>query len=391
MNCHGLKNNFYEINPTKINWELEKSVIFFNEKHTKKNLFFLYIPYLPLLKSHIWLTTSGRVHQKWVALSKKAIFTSAKAVNKHLQVTNKDRWGLCLPFFHVGGLCLSARAYLSDSLYFSYNQKWQAKSFVLFLKKYKVTLSSLVPTQVYDLVSERLRCPSHVRAIIVGGQRLDYVLYKASRKLGWPVLPSYGLTECSSQVATAQIDSLNSMEYPKMTILPHVKIKIVKRKIALKSASLLSGFLPMVDSIEMLKKNQLGNFQEGKEKGWYFTEDQGLIQDKALEVKNISPYQIKILGEKVNFKNLEEELMKILLKTPVKGRCFLFALPHERTGFQIALIADTFDRQIESVIREFNNKVSPFEKIVQFYLVPCVPLTGILKVSQKALLKKIGF
>ena len=93
----------------------------------------------------------------------------------------------------------------------------------------------------------------------------------------------------------------------------------------------------------------------------------------------------------MNVKNLEEKLMSVLLKNSLKGRYFLWALPEEREGFQIALIADTLDRRAQKVIREFNEKVCPFEKIVQFYFVPFLPLSGIGKISKKALLKKTVF
>ena len=211
--------SFYKVNPLEVNWESESSCLFFNDRHGQKDLFTTYILKLPQLKSHVWLTTSGRVSQKWVALSKKALLTSAEAVNKHLDVTSKDKWGLLLPLFHVGGLSILARAYLSQSACFTYDKKWSAKSFVAFLNEHKITLSSLVPTQVYDVVKAGLSCPPFVRAIVVGGENLSQSLYKAARGLNWPLLPSYGLTECSSQVATAEINSLNKKEYPPMKVL----------------------------------------------------------------------------------------------------------------------------------------------------------------------------
>ena len=377
--------SFYKINPLKINWESEDSCLFFNEKHKQKGFFVSYIPHLPRLKSHIWLATSGRVHQKWVALSKKALLTSSQAVNQHLFVTSKDRWGICLPLFHVGGLSILARAYLSHSSCFPYHQKWSAKSFVVFLNNHKITLSSLVPTQVYDLVKENLTCPPFVRAIVVGGENLSKNLYQAARSLNWPLLPSYGLTECGSQVATAQISSLNTKEFPLMTILPHIGLKIVHQEIVIQSESLLSGFMPLFASLQ-------SKFQDPKEDGWYFTGDKGSLQEHFLQINKLSVDQIKIMGEKVSLSLLEEELMNILLKKAVSGRCFLLSIPNEREGFQMALISDIFDRQILSdIIWEFNANVSPFERIRQFYFVSSLPLSGISKISKPVLLKKLGF
>ncbi len=72
-----------------------------------------------------------------------------------------------------------------------------------------VTLTSLVPTQVHDLVQCALACPPSLRAVVVGGAELDPVLGERARELGWPVLQSYGMTEAASQVATASLASLD--------------------------------------------------------------------------------------------------------------------------------------------------------------------------------------
>ena len=378
---------FYKINPLQINWESEDSLCFFNEKHGQKALFVSYIPRLPDLKSHIWLATSGRNHQKWVALSKKALLISAHAVNQHFDITSKDRWGLCLPLFHVGGLSILARAHLSQSVCFRYNEKWSAKSFMTFLNENKITMSALVPAQVYDLVKMGFSCPPSVRAVVVGGESLNGTLYQSAGKLNWPLLPSYGLTECGSQVATADRDSLSQdMENePRMKILSHIKVKTVQREIVIQSESLLSGFVPLSPSLQ-------GEFQDPKREGWYFTGDKGFVQKGFIKIKNSSDEQIKILGEKVHLKYLEDTLMGILLKKTVKGRYILLPVPDEREGFQISLVTDTFNQwMVSGIIREFNEKVSPFEKIRQVYFIPSFPLTDILKISKRALLKKLAF
>ncbi len=375
--------SFYKVNPVKIDWESKDSVVFLNERHGKKTFFVSCIPRLPSLKSHIWLATSGRACHKWVALSRKALLTSARAVNQHICATSRDRWGFCLPLFHVGGLSILARAHLSRSFCVSYGKKWSAKSFVDFLTEYKITLSSLVPTQVYDIVKAGQSCPSSVRTVVVGGENLNEALYLSAVNLGWPLLPSYGLTEAASQVATADISSLNKKEMPLMKVLSHIQLKIVRGEIAIQSESLLTGFVP-------LSSDSFSEFQDPKENNWYFTGDQGVLKSSFLRIENSN--QIKILGEKVNLKNLEEELMNILLKEPVSGKCVLLPVPEEREGFQMALVSDVFDRSVLSrVIQRFNEKVSPFERIRKVYFLPLLPLTGISKISQSALLEKLGF
>ncbi|HEX6085416.1 MAG TPA: AMP-binding protein, partial [Thermoanaerobaculia bacterium] len=68
------------------------------------------------LPGHLWLATSGTTGSlKLTALSKRAMLASAAAVNRHLQSTASDVWLCVLPSFHVGGLGIYARAFLSGA------------------------------------------------------------------------------------------------------------------------------------------------------------------------------------------------------------------------------------------------------------------------------------
>jgi len=371
----------YKVNPSKINWDSNESILLFNERHRNKNVFFSSIPRLPYLKEHVWLATSGRTHQKWVALSKKALFTSAHSVNQHLATTAKDKWLCPLPRFHVGGLSIMVRSYLSGSSVLYFDQKWSSKEFIKALEEHKINFTSLVPAQVYDIVVSGLSCPSHLKAVLVGGGDLSQKLYQAARELKWPLLPSYGLTECSSQVATASMESLKKKIFPKMIVLPHVKLKIINQEIVIQSESLLTGFLILSSGC---------SFQDPKKKGWYFTGDIGDLQGNFLKI-NDRQY-VKILGEKLVFKELQEILMNILLEKSFYGKCFLLLVPDERSELEIALVTDSLNKNIlMGIIKTFNQRVSPFERIRQFYFLPSLPLTDISKLSEKTLLEILGF
>ena len=168
-----------------------------------------------------------------------------------------------------------------------------------------------------------------------------------------------------------------------MKCLSHVQVKIAGREIALQSESLLTGFVPVLPDVK-------GEFQDPKKDGWYFTGDEGRLSGFFLQVESAG--QVKILGEKLSLKDLEEELMKILLEMSWPGRCVLLPVPEERRGFQMVLVSDLFDRPaLSHIIRRFNEKVSPFEKIRRFYFLSPLPLTGISKISKPALLKKLGY
>ena len=398
------------LNPSKVNWENQNSYVFFNPRHKDKNLFISYYPLLPKLNSHIWIASSGRKKQKWIALSKSAILTSAKSVNKHLEICAKDIWGVSLPVFHIAGLSILARSYLSQNPCYFYNQKWKADSFMSFLKNYKITVCSLVPTQVYDLVKSAYSCPSSLRIVLVGGANLSFVLYQKARKLNWPILPTYGLTECSSQVATARLDSLNATFTQKilqdfslkenksfqqknlfqkiapLQILSHVKAQIRKKQIYINSKSLMSGFIS-------LDPNQKTKFQEQKNT-WYLTGDRGSIftykKQRFLKIDQSSTIQIK--GEKINLSSLKEIWMSLLFKKGISQTSILLPLEQERDGFSLALVwVKPISAKCLSAIEEFNQSVSPFERITQVYFLPKWPFTDTLKTKKTEILKNLGF
>src|SRR5438094_4306455 len=122
----------------------------------------------PSLRAHIWIATSGTTGSlKLTALSKEALLASAAAVNRHLDAGAGDIWCCVLPTFHVGGLGIQARAMLAGARLLT--ALWEPLGFTAFCAEERVTLSSLVPAQVSDLVRAGARAPASLRAIVVGG------------------------------------------------------------------------------------------------------------------------------------------------------------------------------------------------------------------------------
>ncbi len=198
------------------------------------------------LSSHVWLSTSGGGSSgpKWVGLSKTALLASAQAVNAHLQSQESDIWLKALPTFHVGGLSIYARAHLTGAkVVDSSNEKWNAQEFVRKVEEYRISLTSLVPTQIFDLVEANRNCPPSLRAVVVGGGALGESLYKRAVALKWPLLSSYGMSECSSQVATAPLSSCGKAEMAAPEKLGHVEWRLNSDgRIELKSEALLTCY-----------------------------------------------------------------------------------------------------------------------------------------------------
>ena len=324
------------------------------------------------LANHVWLQTSGTTtKKKWVALSRDAIFFSATAVNQHLQASKEDVWCLPLPSFHVGGLGVYARAYLTGSNVIPFTGKWDPVQFVQNVNQ--ATLTSLVPTQVYDLVSKNLFCPKSLRACIVGGGNLSSSLYYKAKALGWPLLPSYGLTECASQVATAK-----SVNLPELCPLKHVDVKVDEEgNLWIQSASLLSAYF-----IE-------GELIDPKHEGWFRTEDKATLLEGTLEVLGRGDDFVKILGESVSLPCLQNLLDGVRLALNLHFETVLFSMPDPRQGNRLHLATTAKEAAfIQPLLATYDEMVLPFQRIsnvVFLKAIPKSPLNKVLKEKLRAL------
>ncbi|MGA0846004.1 MAG: hypothetical protein ACO3RV_05635, partial [Luteolibacter sp.] len=92
------------------------------------------LPCLPGLENQVLFRTSGSSGKaKWVALSKSSLIVSATAVNRHLNVSANDCWGLALPLRHVGGFGVAARAFAAGCRLACFNARWNAASYAAWI------------------------------------------------------------------------------------------------------------------------------------------------------------------------------------------------------------------------------------------------------------------
>lgn len=253
----------------------------------------------PELAGHVWLASSGTGGSiKIIALSKSALEASAAAVNGHLEATAEDVWLNPLPLFHVGGLGIVVRAAVVGARWEA-QSFWDAAEFVRLVTNHKATLTSLVPTQVHDLVRGSFLAPPSLRAVVVGGGALEKSLQAQAAKLGWPLLPSYGLTEAASQVATARINGDTS---PWLPLLPHIEVRLDAAKImSLRGPSLLTGWM-------LFEGEDAVRWENPKVDGWLQTQDRCELQGGMLRMMGRTDDLVKVRGELVDVGALERAL-----------------------------------------------------------------------------------
>jgi len=334
------------------------------------------------LQGHVWVATSGSTADsisaiKLVALSKEALLNSARAVNLHLQSEKKDVWTQVLPSFHVGGLGIEVRALLSGAKVVPAlkEQRWDVHHFYNVLKEERCTLSALVPAQVYDLVSHGFQAPPFLRAVVVGGGVFEVELYKKARALGWPVLPSYGMTETASQIATASLISLRETDYPAISLLSHAQVR-----------ANADGFLQVQASslFSCYAQNQKGvaTSWDPKVEGWFTTEDRGDVLSGALLIEGRGKDYVKIGGEATNLARLRSILENCALALDARWpqMVALLDMPSPRLGSEIHLVSMLNEHDTENIVQAYAQKVLPFEKIRKIYYRHEIPRSDLGKI-----------
>ncbi len=360
---------------TELTTDSTNDALYLNPRLTeneKKELNFLFHKFA--MGNHVWLTSSGSTQKqneslKLIALSKKAILTSAKAVNEHLKATSQDKWLRVLPLFHIGGLAIEFRASLLSSEVINadeFMEKWDPFKFKKICFDHKIQFTSLVPTQVFDLVSLKLTAPSSLKAILVGGGKLQEKLYQEAIKLGWPLLPSFGMTETSSQIATAKLGD------PSLILLSHVEVQTSEQGfLKIKSDSLLTGYA-------QIKNGEAKFIDPINQEGWLETQDYVQIQNQVLIPQGRGQDFVKILGEGVNLFKLQEVLEAVLAQ-----EAYIVAVPDARKENDLIVVSS---QPVETQkLQEFNKKVLPFERVSQSVVVEKLPKTAIGKINWKEL------
>lgn len=338
------------------------------------------LPGDPRLAGHVLFETSGSSGvPKQVALSKTALLVSAAAVNRHLGVTADSCWGLALPTRHVGGFGVAARAFEAGCRFQELKTRWDAETFAAWLKENAVSHTSLVPTQVHDLVTAELSAPGCLQAIVVGGGHLDQATGRRARDLGWPVLASYGMTEAGSQIATQAPDDLGSPYEPApIPLLPIWDARPEHGALAISGPALFSGYV--VD----------GTFTP-RESDWHVTSDRADLAGRGLTPLGRLDSLVKVLGELVDPEAIERELVSLSDGRLSPLDLAVVAVPDERAEHRLVpVFLSSVDRHlIESVLAGYQPTAPGFRRLTPPVLVDGLPLGKLGKVRRKALVELI--
>jgi O-succinylbenzoic acid--CoA ligase len=297
-----------------------------------------------------------------VALSRRAFLASAAASAAHLGWHSDDRWLLCLPLAHIGGLSVLTRCLLARRPVVLGEPACASAALDQRLARAIVEgrprLLSLVPTQLSALLQfePRFELPAYVRVILTGGAAASESVLRAAEARGWPVLTSYGMTEACSQIATQRLGSLPNAERGAGWPLPGVEVRICEGAIQVRGPTLFSGYL-------------LGPSEPFDPEGWFTTGDLGHVDAGGqLQVSGRSDQMIISGGENVAPAEVEAALESC---QGVLEAC-VFAVPDPHWGQLVAagirLQPGDAEHWLESVRRELEQRLAAFKRPRQYAL-----------------------
>jgi len=194
-----------------------------------------------------------------------AHLASAEAANRLLSLQQNDAYCLNLPLFHISGVAILIRTFVSGAH--------------LLLKEEAVgaTHLSAVSTQLYRYVRDRTSFP-HLKCLLIGGGPLSENLKKAP----YPLFLTYGMTEAASMI------TCNG------TVLPHLEAKIVDKEVWIKGPSLFSRYVGI-----------------GLRDEWFPTRNTGFFEREKLHITGRLDRVFISGGEKIQPETVESALLEI--------------------------------------------------------------------------------
>lgn len=327
-----------------------------------------------VLRSHVWIASSGTESFrpgaiKMVGISKRAFLVAADSVCKTLSITNKDIYFNTLPLFHVGGLSTMARTFASNCTHIQADerQKWNPVAVCEQLQSLKVTVTSLVPTQIFDIVAQSIKAPKSLRFVFIGGGSLSEELYASAQKLGWDLVPTYGMTETAAMIAYQQ-------RSPRYTLFPHITGCRTNGdgRLQIQSEALFTGYI-------FISENGQSEFVDPKENGWFTSGDKAKVLENQLELEGRETELVKIKGESVSLLDMNMKFENFCLRKNFFNKSVVIAFPDARDGYLLCAVSEGV--LTSEFISEFNENQLPYERISRAVSFEKLPLTALGKID----------
>ena len=327
--------------------------------------------------------TSGRA--KGACLTRRNFLASAEAAADRLGPVIADRWLACMPLFHVGGLSILMRSVRFGGPV-RLLPRFDAAEVSDVLDGGDIAGVSLVPTMLSRLLAYRAgrMAPSGLRVLLLGGAAAAPGLIERALAAGYPVCPTYGLTESCSQVATAAPPPAGATRALPMHPLRGTELRIdidghdappgTPGEIILRGPTVMRGYL----NDELATNRALRD-------GWLHTGDIGCLDAHGgLQVLDRRDDLIVSGGENV----YPAEIEAVLLEHPSVADAGVAGLPDIDLGARVvAWVVATAGKppDVAALQRHCRSRLAGFKQPREIRYVDVLPRNGAGKLQRSRL------
>jgi O-succinylbenzoic acid--CoA ligase len=325
--------------------------------------------------------TTGRA--KGACLSWGNFLASAHGAADRLGPTVAGRWLACMPLFHVGGLSILMRSALYGGPV-RLQPRFDAAAVSNALDSGDIAGLSLVPTMLSRLLEHRAgrRSPAGLRVLLLGGAPVAPDLLRRAFEAGFPVCPTYGLTEATSQVATAAPP--NATGASPMRPLSGIELRIVDDghdlpvgaagEIAVRGATVMQGYL-----------NDAQATQRALRAGWLFTGDMGYLDATGgLHVLDRRDDLVISGGENV----YPAEIEAVLLEHPAVTEVGVAGVPDADLGARVVawvVVRPGAEIDAAALDRYCRARLAGYKRPREFRIVDALPRNAAGKLQRRRL------
>lgn len=307
----------------------------------------------------ILFTSGSSGNPKGVRLSESNWKAAARASIDRLGHGPGDRWLCPLPLHHVGGLGIIYRTIAAGGSVVLAPEQADLAAWMP-----RVRFASVVPTQLHRVLQARTDAFRPGPVVLVGGGPAEPDLLNKAGTAGMVALPTYGMTETTSQVATARPGD----QHRRLFALEGVSLRIgPEGRIEVRGPIVSPGYL---------------GEPERSQRDWFPTADRGRIEDDgSLVVLGRLDRMILSGGENIDPTRVEAAIAA----HPGVSEVAIVALPDRDWG-QIMAAAYTGSATPEELKAHLINRLPPYATPKRWLHMDALPRTELGKIDIQRIL-----
>ena len=343
------------------------------------------------------LHTSGTTSRpKIVPLTHINICTSAFNIMTTLQLTERDRCLNVMPLFHIHGLMAAVLASLSAGGSIVCTPGYQSERFFEWLKEFKPTWYTAVPTMHQTILSGVGACrdvvaASPLRLIRSSSASLPPQIMKGLEDaFHAPVIEAYGMTEAAHQMASNPLPP-RERKAGSVGIAAGPEVAVMDEAGIILPAGQAGEIVIRGENVTLGYENNPTANQNAFTSGWFRTGDQGVMDEEGyLRITGRIKEMVNRGGEKI----MPREVDEALLDHPNVAVAVAFAAPHPTLGEDLAAAVVLRDGSVgttERELREFAfSRLADFKVPSQIVIVDEIPKGPTGKLQRIGLAEKLA-